>query len=49
MLDFSRDSGIFDEIFMILGLVKNGKSVDFTGFARTHYRSDFVKIKLICR
>ncbi len=48
MLDFSRDSGIFDEIFMILGLMKSGENVDFTGFSRTHYRSDFVKIKLMC-
>ncbi len=49
MVDFSRDWGFLNGIFMILGLMKNDEKFDFIGFARSEYRSDFVKIKSICK
>ena len=41
VLYFQGFDGIFGEIVMIFGGMKSGEMLDFSGFARSGYRSDF--------
>ena len=41
MLIFQGFEGIFGGIVVIFDGVKNGEMLDFSGFARSGYRSDF--------
>ena len=41
MLYFQGFECIFDAIVMIFGVVKSGEMLDFSGFCRSGYRSNF--------